>query len=113
VTEEFPLTLTDAAVTKIGSLLADDPHPDTALVVVVRPGGCSGFSYDMYFDAAPDESWLRTTVGDGSVAVVTDPSSAVLLRGATLSWSDGLNAGFSIDNPNSQRTCGCGKSFAG
>ena len=40
--------------------------------------------------------------------VVVDPSSAMLLEGATLDYKDGLQgAGFAIDNPNAQRTCGC------
>ena len=35
------------------------------------------------------------------------------LNGATLDYKDGLQgAGFSIDNPNAQRTCGCGQSFS-
>ena len=47
------------------------------------------------------------------VKVVVDPSSAQMLTGATLDYKDGLNqAGFSIDNPNAQRTCGCGASFS-
>ena len=45
--------------------------------------------------------------------VVVDPSSAMLLEGATLDYKDGLQgAGFAIDNPNAQRTCGCGQSFS-
>ena len=47
------------------------------------------------------------------VDVVVDPQSAQLLEGATLDYKDGLqDAGFSIDNPNAQRTCGCGQSFS-
>ena len=44
--------------------------------------------------------------------VVVDPSSAVMLEGATLDFKDGLESGFSINNPNAQRTCGCGSSFS-
>jgi iron-sulfur cluster assembly protein/iron-sulfur cluster insertion protein len=82
-----------------------------ALRVAVRPGGCSGFSYEMFFDTdvAPDD--ITTSYGD--VRVVVDPSSAQLLDGATLDYKDGLQgAGFSINNPNAQRTCGCGQSFS-
>jgi iron-sulfur cluster assembly protein/iron-sulfur cluster insertion protein len=47
------------------------------------------------------------------VKVVVDPASADLLQGATLDFKDGLQgAGFAIDNPNAQRSCGCGKSFS-
>ncbi len=82
-----------------------------ALRVAVRPGGCSGFSYEMFFDS--DVSTDDVTADFGGVRVVVDPSSAQLLDGATLDYKDGLQqAGFSIDNPNAQRTCGCGQSFS-
>ena len=81
------------------------------LRVAVRPGGCSGFSYEMFFDTdQADDDLTPTTRG---VKVVVDPSSAQLLTGATLDYKDGLQgAGFAIDNPNAQRTCGCGQSFS-
>ena len=82
-----------------------------ALRVAVRPGGCSGFSYEMFFDTDIDAEDVLSTFGE--VKVVVDPSSAQLLTGATLDYKDGLQgAGFSIDNPNAQRTCGCGNSFS-
>ena len=81
------------------------------LRVAVRPGGCSGFSYEMFFDgetASDDQSAEYE-----GVRVVVDPTSAQLLVGATLDYKDGLQqTGFSIDNPNAQRTCGCGQSFS-
>ena len=77
----------------------------------MRPGGCSGFSYEMFFDT--DVAADDVTADYGGVKVVVDPSSAQLLEGATLDYKDGLNqAGFSINNPNAQRTCGCGQSFS-
>src|SRR3954464_14675015 len=81
------------------------------LRVAVRPGGCSGFSYEMFFDTDKDGDDLVTEYS--GVKVVVDPSSAQLLNGATLDYSDGLQgAGFAIDNPNAQKTCGCGNSFS-
>ena len=77
----------------------------------MRPGGCSGFSYEMFFDT--DVAGDDITADYGGVKVVVDPSSAQLLDGATLDYKDGLQqAGFAIDNPNAQRTCGCGQSFS-
>ena len=56
---------------------------------------------------------VRAVLGRPGVPVVVDPSSAQLLSGATLDYKDGLQgAGFAIDNPNAQRTCGCGNSFS-
>lgn len=105
------IALSDTAATKVKELLDAEGEPDLALRVAVRPGGCSGFSYEMFFDAevAPDD----LLADYGGVKVVVDPSSAQLLTGATLDYKDGLQqAGFAIDNPNAQRTCGCGQSFS-
>ncbi|MGH9055166.1 MAG: iron-sulfur cluster insertion protein ErpA [Acidimicrobiales bacterium] len=105
------ITLTDSAATKVAELIEQEGNPELALRVAVRPGGCSGFSYEMFFDsdiADDDVSSAR-----GSVRVVVDPASASLLLGATLDYKDGLQeAGFSINNPNASRTCGCGNSFS-
>ncbi len=105
------ITLTDSAAAKVDELLTAEDEEGLALRVAVRPGGCSGFSYEMYFD--PDRDNEDVIAEYGSVNVVVDPSSAMLLEGATLDYRDGLqDAGFSIDNPNAQRTCGCGQSFS-
>lgn len=107
------ITLTESAATKVGALMAKEPEEEgLALRVAVRPGGCSGFSYEMYFD--PDRYDDDTTATFGEVEVVVDASSAMLLDGATLDYKDTIDAdaGFKIDNPNAQRTCGCGQSFS-
>jgi iron-sulfur cluster assembly protein/iron-sulfur cluster insertion protein len=106
------ITLTDTATVKVKELLEAEGATDLALRVAVRPGGCSGFSYEMFFDgdvAADDE---LATFGD-AVKVIVDPASAQLLDGATLDYKDGLDqSGFAITNPNATRTCGCGSSFS-
>ncbi|HJL91497.1 MAG: iron-sulfur cluster insertion protein ErpA [Acidimicrobiales bacterium] len=104
------VTLTEEATKKVTELLSQETE-DMALRVAVRPGGCSGFSYEMYFDTDKAEDDVEKLFNE--VRVVVDPSSAELLVGATLDFKDGLNgAGFAIDNPNAQKTCGCGKSFS-
>jgi iron-sulfur cluster assembly protein/iron-sulfur cluster insertion protein len=105
------ITLTDSAASKVSELIKQEGNPDLALRVAVRPGGCSGFSYEMFFDSdiAPDD--LQSTFGD--VRVLVDPASATLIDGSTLDFKDGLQgAGFSINNPNASRSCGCGQSFS-
>jgi iron-sulfur cluster assembly accessory protein len=105
------ITLTETAAQKVTDLIAAEGEPDLALRVSVRPGGCSGFSYEMFFDSeiAGDDQQAEFH----GVKVLVDPSSAMLLEGATLDYKDGLNAaGFSINNPNAQKTCGCGQSFS-
>lgn len=105
------ITLTDEATTKVADLIAAEGEEKLALRVAVRPGGCSGFSYEMFFDSDIADDDLATEHGD--VRVVVDPSSAMLLEGAVLNYSDGLQgAGFHIENPNAQRSCGCGQSFS-
>ena len=105
------ITLTDEATSKVRELIEQEDERDLALRVAVRPGGCSGFSYEMYFDTEKTDDDLEGAFGE--VRVVVDPSSAQLLEGATLDYKDGRNeTGFSIDNPNAQSTCGCGQSFS-
>lgn len=107
------ITLTDSAAGKVRQLLADEGAEELALRVAVRSGGCSGFSYEMFFDGDIAADDTETTYGeDGLVKVVVDPASAALLEGATLDYKDGLEAGFAITNPNAARTCGCGQSFS-
>ncbi len=108
------ITLTDTAASKVKELLDAEGADDLALRVAVRPGGCSGFSYEMFFDGdiAADDN--QAEFGDAElVKVVVDPASAQLLEGATLDYKDGLEeSGFAITNPNASRTCGCGQSFS-
>lgn len=105
------ISLTAPAAAKVYELMtaeADTPH---ALRIAVRPGGCSGFQYEMYFDGdvAADDN-LHTF---GNVKVLVDPASAQLLTGATLDYKNGLqDSGFHITNPNATRSCGCGNSFS-
>jgi len=111
VDEGAVIALTDTAVTKVKELIAAESEENLALRVAVRPGGCSGFSYEMFFDT--DRAADDLTVEASGVNVVVDPSSAPLLKGATLDFKDGLQgAGFSINNPNATRSCGCGQSFS-
>ncbi len=105
------LTVTDSAATKVKELLDQENDEALALRVAVRPGGCSGFSYEMFFDAEVGTEDKATEFG--GIRVIVDSTSAQLLTGATLDYKDGLQqTGFSIDNPNAQRTCGCGQSFS-
>lgn len=106
------IIVTDTAADKLRTLLDEEGDESLALRVEVRPGGCSGMTYEMFFDSniAPED--LTTTYGQG-VTVIVDPTSAQLLNGATLDYKNGLQqAGFSIDNPNASRSCGCGQSFS-
>lgn len=109
------ITLTDTAAAKVRELLDAEGDLDLALRVAVRPGGCSGFSYEMFFDGdiAADDQKASFGQAGKTVNVIVDSASAQMLQGATLDYKDGLTqAGFSINNPNATRTCGCGSSFS-
>jgi iron-sulfur cluster assembly accessory protein len=111
VTTTPVINLTDNAVAKVAELLAREDDDHLALRVAVKAGGCSGMSYEIFFDTATDPEDHEVVFG--TVKVRVDPASAPHLAGATLDYRDGLQgAGFQIDNPNAQRSCGCGQSFA-
>jgi iron-sulfur cluster assembly accessory protein len=105
------ITVTDNAAAKVKSLMESEGDTALALRVAVRPGGCSGFSYEMFFDGDIAADDVAQEVSGVKVGV--DPASAELLKGAVLDFKDGLQgAGFAIENPNASRTCGCGQSFS-
>lgn len=105
--------VTDAAANKIRELLASEGDDSLALRMAVRPGGCSGFSYEMFFDSEVETGDIVEEFDAGAVRVVVDPQSVEHLRGSVLDYKDGLmGAGFAIDNPNVTRSCGCGNSFS-
>ncbi len=103
--------LTDGAINKLRQLIETEGDETLALRLAVRPGGCSGFSYEMFFDNEFDGA--DTVEEYEGVKVVVDPQSLEMVRGATLDYKDGLTgAGFAINNPNVTRSCGCGNSFS-
>ena len=79
--------------------------------VGVKSGGCSGLSYDLKFDNEHlDEDKVFE---DNGVKIIVDKKSFLYLIGTTLEFSGGLNGtGFVFNNPNANRTCGCGESFS-
>jgi len=79
--------------------------------VGVKSGGCSGLSYELKFDKSQQDSDKLFT--DNDVKIVVDKKSVLYLAGTILEYSGGLNGkGFVFNNPNAQRTCGCGESFS-
>ena len=106
-----PVALSDTAAQKVKDLIEAEGDPSLALRLAVRPGGCSGFSYDMFFDSQVDESDLVSE--NQGVRVLVDAQSAPLVSGAVIDYQDmGLQGGgFAINNPSQTRSCGCGQSF--
>ncbi len=104
------VTLTDGAVTSIVRLCAENEMAGFGLRFGLQGGGCSGYSYQLEFEEAPQPDDEVHTFGD--VRVFINPLHLEYLRGSTIDYSDTLmGAGFQIKNPNVKRTCGCGSSF--
>jgi len=107
------VTVSENAKTKIISILEEDGKAlDTQYIRVgVASGGCSGLSYKMDFtDEFNEEDKLFE---DNGVRILVNKKSLLYLVGTVLEYEGGLNGkGFSFNNPNASRTCGCGESFA-
>jgi iron-sulfur cluster assembly protein len=104
------LTMSEQARTQLRAVLAKQGKPDGALRVYIAPGGCSGFSYGMSLEDAPEEDDAVIEYGD--VRLVVDEFSAQYLKGALIDYEDSLMAGgFQVRNPNAVKSCACGQSF--
>jgi iron-sulfur cluster assembly accessory protein len=104
-----PLSVTEAAATKIKQLLAEEPDVGV-LRIAIQGGGCSGFQYGLGFDTDAAEGDLAFE--QHGVTVVVDPFSAPYLQGAEVDYVDSIQAaGFAVNNPNAVSSCGCGHSF--
>lgn len=107
------IKVSEHAKKKVIELMTDDGYnPSTDYVRVgVKSGGCSGLSYDLKFDKTHAED--DKVFEDNEIKIIVDKKSFLYLIGTTLEYSGGLNGtGFVFNNPNANRTCGCGESFS-
>ena len=104
------VSITDSAAEKVKALMAQEGEEDLALRIGVRPGGCSGFQYSIYFDdEVNDDDELIETKG---VKILVDAMSVPYIMGSEFDWQESLmGAGFAVNNPNVSGGCGCGSSF--
>lgn len=92
-------------------MMAEENKADHFIRVGVEGGGCSGLMYQLKFDNTIQDG--DKVIEDNGVKVVIDKKSVLYLVGTTLNYSGGLNGkGFVFENPNANRTCGCGESFS-
>lgn len=107
------LVLTEKAAKEVQRVMDEQKfEPGTLLRVGVVGGGCSGFQYSLGFDKDYDEK-LDSKYEHHGVTVVVDKKSALYLDGTTVDFYDGLEKrGFTFDNPNAVKSCGCGSSFS-
>lgn len=107
------IKVSESAKQKVVSLMTEDGFDATTdyVRVGVKSGGCSGLSYELDFDKTVKED--DKVFEDNAVRIIVDKKSFLYLVGTTLEYSGGLNGkGFVFNNPNAQRTCGCGESFS-
>ncbi|WP_034042003.1 HesB/IscA family protein [Wocania ichthyoenteri] len=107
------IKVSETAKKKVIELMTDDGYNPTEdfVRVGVKSGGCSGLSYDLKFDKENQEE--DKVFEDNGVKIIVDKKSFLYLIGTTLEYSGGLNGtGFVFNNPNANRTCGCGESFS-
>lgn len=108
-TDKESITLTESAAEQIQLLAAEDAEKGQYLRFGVEKGGCSGNEYAMGFDFPQDGDIQLQSHG---VTIIVDPQSFEYLKGIEVDFDDGIDGkGFSFDNPNAKRQCGCGKSF--
>ena len=107
------IKVSESAKKRITALMQEDGYNalQDFVRVGVKSGGCSGLSYELKFDKAQAEG--DRLIEDNDVKIVVDKKSVLYLAGTILEYSGGLNGkGFVFNNPNAQRTCGCGESFS-
>ena len=106
-----PVSFTPGAVQEIKRLMNEEGFDKTQLLRVgVKGGGCSGMTYVLGFDAPTDKDEFFEIEG---ITCIMERSQGIYLAGMEVDWQGGLNSrGFTFNNPNASKTCGCGTSFA-
>jgi iron-sulfur cluster assembly protein len=108
---EIMIKVTESAKNQASRLMDESGKPNSFIRVGVQGGGCSGLMYELDFDNVEKEG--DKAFEDNGLKIVVDKKSFLYLVGTTLDFSGGLNGkGFVFQNPNADRTCGCGESFS-
>jgi iron-sulfur cluster assembly accessory protein len=89
----------------------EQDRDDVMLRIGVKGGGCSGFQYALDFDDTVNEE-ADMKIEQHGVTVVVDKKCLLYLEGTTLDYYESIeHRGFTFDNPNVTKSCGCGSSF--
>ena len=106
-----PVTLTDGAINELKRVMAEPGFDNTQLLRLgVKGGGCSGMTYILGFDKKTENDLEFDIEG---ISCIMNKSHELYLTGMQVDWVNGLNnRGFTFQNPNASKTCGCGTSFA-
>ena len=105
------ISLTEKAATKVREIRTSENLGEQGLRVRVVGGGCSGFSYDLYFENETTE--LDSIFESEGIKIFCDMMSIQYLEGTQIDYVESLHgAGFKFQNPKSTGACGCGSSFS-
>jgi iron-sulfur cluster assembly protein len=108
---DSPVTLSQGAVKELKRLMLEDAKvAGKYLRIGVKGGGCSGMTYVLDFDEKKDADELYDIEG---IPCLINPTHEMYLFNMQVDYEAGLNSrGFTFNNPNASKTCGCGTSFA-
>ncbi len=106
-----PVSFTQSAIDELKRLMSEDSFVKSNMLRVgVKGGGCSGMTYVLAFDNKTDKD---VTFEIDGISCIMEKSHGIYLMGMQVDWQGGLNSrGFTFNNPNASKTCGCGTSFA-
>ena len=105
------ITITKNAALRVSAILTGENKIGYFLRVTVTDGGCSGMSYNLTFDN--NEKEFDKVYFSKGIKIVCDIKSWFYVKGTKIDFSnDLLSGGFQINNPNANKTCGCGTSFS-
>ena len=105
------IEITNQAKERLNDLMLQEKDKKKYVRVGVESGGCSGLSYKLEFDNIKNED--DDLIKNNGISLLINKKSVLYLAGTILEYSDGLNGkGFVFNNPNANRTCGCGESFS-
>jgi iron-sulfur cluster assembly protein len=103
------MRLTEAAASRIKSVMAQAGKPVTGVRVGVKNGGCAGMEYTMEYAEAVNPT--DEIVEDKGVKLLIDPKAVLFLLGTEMDYkTEKLSAQFVFNNPNQTSACGCGES---
>ena len=104
------INLTPTAKEQLLNLIKQEKNNPDGVRLSLLAGGCSGLSYNLVFDKIKENDMVSDCDG---LKIIVDPKSALYLFGVTLDFQGGLNGkGFTFENPNAKKSCGCGTSFS-
>lgn len=104
------INITESAKEELKRLIIKESNNPDGVRLNLLAGGCSGLSYNLEFDKIKENDYINDF---DKIKVLIDPKSALYLADITLDFQGGLSGrGFVFENPNAEKTCGCGTSFS-